>query len=622
MIVPMKKITLLALETDRECLVEKLKKQGVVHVEKVQGSGDVLTKLLNTERDLSIVKNLLSEFVPKKSNDAGQPSCLSYDDTITFTGNVLKLYENHKEDIAKVGKIREELARCEIWGDFNLKDFEFLKEKNIKLVPLEMSLKAFYDSEVTKNLKLILLNTKNKVAHTLLILSKDGELPQNLSGEIKPFALPNFSTFELREKLESLQAKIASYTQEMTKMACYMNSVDKTLSVCKKEIETECVRLSMPQLKISDNASNIISLTGYVPVKKAEGVAKLAKENGWGYIAKDPDVDDAVPTQLKHNKFVSLISPLTDFLGTLPGYREPDISLWFLLFFGVFFAMIFGDAGYGAILTILSMFVAIKTKMAKKPIHTGVYMFMYLGFMTVIWGTLVCNWFGINPNLLPSFFRQISWERIASVSHQGVENVNQNTNLMHLSFTLGFAQLAIAHVIGVFRNIKSLKFLGDVGSLGMLTGMYFVVLQLVVKMPLPFDQQYILMLIGSGFALNFIFSNYETGIGQSILESLKNIINMLLGVVNVFADIMSYIRLWAVGLAGGAISQAVNTMAGPTLTGALIVLGMVILLFGHGLNYAMNVLSVIVHGVRLNTLEFSNHLGLTWSGFKYEPFNE
>ncbi|MGP1439048.1 MAG: V-type ATP synthase subunit I, partial [Treponema sp.] len=616
MIVPMKKITLLALETDRECLIEKLKKQGVVHVEKLQATGEALTKLLNTERDLSVVKNLLSEFVSKKPAD-GQPSCLAYDETLTFVSNVLGLYEAHKEDISKVGKIREELSRCEIWGDFNLKDFDFLKEKNIKLVPLEMSLKAFYDAELTKNLKLILVNTKNKVAHTLAILQKDEELSQNLSGEIKQFTLPTFSTFELREKLESLQAKIASYDQEMTKMACYMNSVDKTLAICKKEIETERVRLSMPQLKLSNESSNVISLTGYVPVQNADGVSRLAKENGWGCIAKEPDSDDAVPTQLKHNKFVNLISPLTDFLGTLPGYREPDISLWFLLFFGVFFAMIFGDAGYGSILTLLSIFVAVKTKMAKKPVHTGVYMFMYLGFMTVIWGTLVCNWFGINPNLLPAFFRQISWERIASVNHAGVENVNQNTNLMHLSFTLGFAQLAIAHIIGVCRSIKSPKFLGDVGSLAMLTGMYFVVLQLVVKMPLPFYQQYILILIGVGFALNFIFSNYETGLGQSIVESLKNIINMLLGVVNVFADIMSYIRLWAVGLAGGAISQAVNTMAGPTLTGALIVAGMIILLFGHGLNYAMNVLSVIVHGVRLNTLEFSNHLGLTWSGFKY-----
>ena len=621
MIVPMKKITLLALETDRECLIKKLKKEGVVHVEKVQTTGEELTKLVNIERDLSVVKNLLLEFVPKKQTGE-KPSCLSYDETLTFANNVLGLCEAHKDDIAKLGKIREELARCEVWGDFNLRDFDYLKEKDIKLIPLEMSLKAFSDVELTKNLKLILVNTKNKVAHALAVLSKDEDLPQNLSGEIRHFALPTFSTFELKEKLESLQAKIASYGQEMTKMACYINSIDKALVVCRKEIETESVRLSMPQLQVSSNSSNIISLVGYVPVKKADGVAKLAKENGWGYIAKEPDADDAVPTQLKHNKFVNLISPLTDFLGTLPGYREPDISLWFLLFFGIFFAMIFGDAGYGSILTLLSIFVAVKAKMAKKPIHTGVYMFMYLGFMTVIWGTLVCNWFGINPNMLPSFFRQISWERIASVNHAGVENVNQNTNLMHLSFTLGFAQLAIAHIIGVFRNIKSPKFLGDVGSLGMLTGMYFVVLQLVVKMPLPFDQQYILILIGVGFALNFIFSNYETGIVQSILESLKNIINMLLGVVNVFADIMSYIRLWAVGLAGGAISQAVNTMAGPTLTGALIVAGMAILLFGHGLNYAMNVLSVIVHGVRLNTLEFSNHLGLTWSGFKYEPFNE
>ena len=621
MIVPMKKITLLALETDRECLIKKLKKEGVVHVEKVQTTGEELTKLVNIERDLSVVKNLLLEFVPKKQTGE-KPSCLSYNETLTFANNVLGLCEAHKDDIAKLGKIREELARCEVWGDFNLRDFDYLKEKDIKLIPLEMSLKAFSDVELTKNLKLILVNTKNKVAHALAVLSKDEDLPQNLSGEIRHFALPTFSTFELKEKLESLQAKIASYGQEMTKMACYINSIDKALVVCRKEIETESVRLSMPQLQVSSNSSNIISLVGYVPVKKVDGVAKLAKENGWGYIAKEPDADDAVPTQLKHNKFVNLISPLTDFLGTLPGYREPDISLWFLLFFGIFFAMIFGDAGYGSILTLLSIFVAVKAKMAKKPIHTGVYMFMYLGFMTVVWGTLVCNWFGINPNMVPSFFRQISWERIASVNHAGVENVNQNTNLMHLSFTLGFAQLAIAHIIGVFRNIKSPKFLGDVGSLGMLTGMYFVVLQLVVKMPLPFDQQYVLILIGVGFALNFIFSNYETGIGQSILESLKNIINMLLGVVNVFADIMSYIRLWAVGLAGGAISQAVNTMAGPTLTGALIVAGMAILLFGHGLNYAMNVLSVIVHGVRLNTLEFSNHLGLTWSGFKYEPFNE
>ena len=80
--------------------------------------------------------------------------------------------------------------------------------------------------------------------------------------------------------------------------------------------------------------------------------------------------------------------------------------------------------------------------------------------------------------------------------------------------------------------------------------------------------------------------------------------------------------MWAVGLAGGAISLTVNEMAGPMLGGFIIFLGVILLVFGHGLNMVLNVLSVIVHGVRLNTLEFSGHLGMSWSGFKYRPFCE
>ena len=130
-------------------------------------------------------------------------------------------------------------------------------------------------------------------------------------------------------------------------------------------------------------------------------------------------------------------------------------------------------------------------------------------------------------------------------------------------------------------------------------------------------------LVGVGFVLSFIFSNYEGSIGASVLESCKNIISVLLGVVNVFSDIVSYIRLWAVGLAGAAISNTVNEMAGPMWGHAIMFIAFVALLaFGHGLNMILNLLSVIVHGVRLNTLEFSSHLGMSWSGLKYSPFKE
>jgi len=129
-------------------------------------------------------------------------------------------------------------------------------------------------------------------------------------------------------------------------------------------------------------------------------------------------------------------------------------------------------------------------------------------------------------------------------------------------------------------------------------------------------------LIGGGFFLSFIFSSYEGSILKSVLNSCQNFISVILGVVNVFSDIMSYIRLWAVGLAGAAIAQTINGMAGPLLGGFLVFAGIVLLIFGHGLNMVLNVLSVLVHGVRLNTLEFSGHVGLTWSGTAYKPFKE
>ena len=95
----------------------------------------------------------------------------------------------------------------------------------------------------------------------------------------------------------------------------------------------------------------------------------------------------------------------------------------------------------------------------------------------------------------------------------------------------------------------------------------------------------------------------------------------MLGVVNVFSDIVSYIRLWAVGLAGAAISATVNELVSPLLGNFMfMVFAIILLVFGHGLNMILNVLSVIVHGIRLNTLEFSSHLDMSWSGHKFKPF--
>ena len=280
--------------------------------------------------------------------------------------------------------------------------------------------------------------------------------------------------------------------------------------------------------------------------------------------------------------------------------------------------MIFGDGGYGLLTIAISIGMMVKAKAKGEKITTAMQMFLYLGVMTTIWGVLTCSWFGADPVYLPQALKSIAIHGISAMEKAGV----RNKNIMHVSFSIGIIHLSIAHIIGIIRNRKSLKLLSDAGSLSMLIGMYFVILNIIISAEKYPITNAVKLCILIGFIVNFIFANYEGSVLKSIGEACKNLISMILGLVNVFSDLMSYIRLWAVGLAGGAISMTVNTMAGPMLGGFIIFIGIVLLVFGHGLNCIMNVLSVIVHGVRLNTMEFSTHVGLTWSGFKYMPFSE
>jgi V/A-type H+-transporting ATPase subunit I len=321
-----------------------------------------------------------------------------------------------------------------------------------------------------------------------------------------------------------------------------------------------------------------------------------------------------VPTKLKNNRFVSLLNPLTEFLGVTPGYHEPDISPFFLFFFIIFFGMIFGDAGYGAIVILAALFGICKT--AKKGVPAILKLMLLLGLSNFIWGVLTCSWFGIETDKLPQFLQSLSFAPISGANPN--ESFVQQ-NLMLICFTLAVIQLSIGHLVAIGK-LRSAKILGEIGSIGMLVGMYGVVLFLIAGIEsVPLKP--CVFILGGGFVVNFVFIHYEGSIGKSVLESVKNIISMILGIANVFSDIMSYIRLWAVGLAGGAIASTVMTMAGPMLGRLyLFIFGLILLVFGHGLNLILNVLSVLVHGVRLNTLEFSGHVGLTWAGTPYQPF--
>lgn len=637
MIVSMKKVSIVVLSRERKEALRHLKKVGVMHLESLEGSGETLSGYKEEASRAFSAAAILEEI--KNPKKVTKVSNLSDSELSKKCAMVIELSERKKKLLEEIASDSAELERLSAWGEVDPDDFSYLDGKNISLRMFEIP-EAKYD-ELSDELKTVLVNRFRKIARFLLI-DAPSERPSSLPPEAFAVPLPGVSTKKIKEKIESSRREIASIEKTLSGETVYRPQIESLIKKLEKDIQFENVYSGMGK-ENGDKDTDLAWLTGFVPVDSIAAFKASCAENSWAYAVSDPSEDDEVPTKLKNNPLVSLIYPLTDFLGTVPGYREYDISGWFLLFFTVFFGMIFGDGGYGLLVFVLGLFMALKG--AKKGGSPLAGLVTLLGLSTVVWGTVTCTWFGLTPEQLPSWLKGLSVPPISNAysdvnwlpfwtTDPSKGTLTTAQNLQIFCFTLAFLQLSVAHFKGIARNIagKSLKWIGEFGSLLQLWGMFYVVLSMVVSSTIFGFSEIIygvpvgkvsVALVGVGFSMSFVFSNYEGNIGESIMASVKGIISVLLGVVNVFSDIVSYIRLWAVGLAGAAISNTVNSMAGPLLGHAITFLAFVVLiLFGHGLNMILNLLSVIVHGVRLNTLEFSTHLGMSWSGFKYSPFCE
>lgn len=637
MIVPMKKVSLVVLNKERKQALEQLKKLGVVHLEQIEGRGEQLAAFKEASNNAMVAVSVLSEVKVSKKTPAAPK--LSDSEVAQKCREVIELSELKKKLNEEIAADSAELERFAPWGGVTPADFDYLKGKGISLKMYEIPEDKY--NLIDENSKTVCVNRYKKVVRFLLIDAGE-ERPSGFPAEAFEVPMPVNSTEEIQNRISSDKKQLEEISRSFASLAAFISQMNAFRKALESDIEFENVYSGMGQ-ESEGKESDLAWISGFVPVDSFNVLSDAVKANGWAMASSDPSDEDEVPTKLKNNKLVSLIYPLTDFLGTVPGYHEYDISGWFLLFFTVFFGMIFGDGGYGLLVTVAMLLMMIKSAAKKEKVPPMLKLGLLLGIATVAWGTVTCTWFGLKPEQLPEWLCALSVAPLSNAyADTGwlpfwTDDASKGTlttaqNLQIFCFTLAFLQLSVAHFKGMARYRKSLKFLGELGSMLQIWGMYYVVLSMVVSSQIfTFDQiiygipvgTVSIGLVAFGFALSFVFINYDGSIIASIMESVKGIISVLLGVVNVFSDIVSYIRLWAVGLAGAAISNTVNEMAGPLVGHAVLFLALVVLLvFGHGLNMVLNLLSVIVHGVRLNTLEFSNHLGMSWSGFKYAPFSE
>jgi len=650
LILPMKKVCLVVQDRNKDEALAKLRETGIVHLELSKPApekfGSVMERKTQTENAIALIRQFK---VPKpkprpqaeggsweRRKDTGprrgrrSSDLLGVEEREPYSADAVNapdrpelvklmngLANERKSMEDRIIFLSRELTRVRAWGDFDPEDIKTLSTSGVTVYPYEISTQIF--KNIPKDVRYIKIN-EDKAAARLLVLDK--ELP-----DAAPFKLPESSISKIETELAELTSKLNALNERIKNFADRRPILEKEMAEINSKLNFEMAKAELEKIDGIPDEHSLSCISGYVPAEDMGKLKVAAAENNWAIMARDPGPDDYVPTKLKNNPLANLISPLTGFLEVTPGYNEVDISGWFLLFFTIYFGMIFGDAAYGAIVLIAAIIGIFKT--LKKGVPTVLKLMFMLGLSNFVWGVLTCTWFGMEAEKLPLALQEFSLPLISNATAAKSEYLSGivQQNLMILCFSLALLQLSIGHIIAIGRH-KSLKILAELGSIAMLVGMYGVILILIASNESRNLGDYIPMMpcaytLGAGFIFNFVFASYDGSVGKSVLESCKNIISMVLGIANVFSDIMSYIRLWAVGLAGAAIASTVNAMAGPML-GHLImfVFGVALIVFGHGLNLVLNALSVLVHGVRLNTLEFSGHVGLTWAGFPYKPFSE
>lgn len=605
MIVPMTKARILALESHKSDSTKELKNLGLLHPEITVTSSEKIERLREKISGIDRALGLL----PEPGKDQVYPQ-IQEDEAEDLVARVLNLGASLKKLFEEREKLTREESRWSNWGDFDPSIIESLRDTDYPVNLLSLGLDEWKTFK-KRYAELPLFEVRRLKAGVLICVV--GEVPEEFLGSlIDP---PDQSLNSMRTRITKIDNEISELTNHLSTLDMESNQ----LAAFKQKLEDQ---VEFATVEENFHATGpVLIISGFLPSNQVDALKKTAAKNSWGLTLEEPDSNEQVPTLTKNPPAVRIIQPVFDLLGTIPGYREHDISLWFLMFFTVFFAFIIGDAGYGALLLVVSIILSLKQSRTG-TVGDGLKLFTLLSFATVVWGAITGNWFAYEPiSRLPGF-RDLIIPSINTYTQGSADTVKL------ICFVIGTVHIVIAHSIQFFRKITEKPYIHAFGQIGWMVtvlGLYYLVLNVVISSstyPVP---DFAVPMIGIGMGLVFLFENQSgEGFFRGVLSSLANVIPTLLSGVSSFSDIISYIRLYAVGLSGFAIAQSFNSMAQGMMESGIggIIAGIVVVMLGHTLNLAMAGLSVVVHGVRLNMLEFSNHVGNEWAGFAYKPFKE
>ncbi len=583
MIVPMKKVSVIVQQKDAATCVSALGLLGVFHVEHQKPpQGKDINALQEELATVTAVLGALSEKRLGNNNAALEDEKLT--DWNFSAKHIIDLGKRleHLEHFSH--NLLNSIQEWQKWEDFDPAKIEALADKNIHIRLYQIPLKELHLLPETVTVKKI--SVSSGIANCAVISYGAADIP------FKETALPKAGLSELQARYAQDMQTIQSLRQELYSLRKYR----KEFSGVKKSLESQ---LEFQQaIRGMGEARGLSYITGYVPFDRAVQVLETAKQEKWGLVAADPFPEDNVPTLIRNPGWISLIKPVFQLLEVVPGYRELDISPLFLLFLALFFGMIIGDAGYGAVYCILTFLAQRKYRGAAKD-KTVFFLFYLFSACAIGWGILTGTVFG------QRWYLEAGFNPLAPA-------LNDTKVIMAFCFFIGALQLSLAHGWQALTKLPSLSALADIGFICLLWVGFLLAKMFILGELFPDIGKW---LAAAGMILIVLFVSPQKNFLKTIGAGLGT---LALGIMGNFGDVVSYIRLFAVGLAGVAVSDSVNILAGG-LSGN-IAAQVLILFAGHSINIMLGPMSVLVHGIRLNVLEFSLlHGNITWSGTAYKP---
>ena len=584
MIIPMIKYSFLVYHSDKEHFLGELQSLGVLHIINKGEVGDEATEEKVVE--IRETEQVLQRFRKRKYKPKDFPHLES---PLPALEHIKELELEYEQLVHDKETLETDLELISPWGEFSWHDVSQLEQAG----ELEM---RFFAANVRQ------YKTEWEQEYTLEVIKRDGSMVyfvilDQSKGEklpLIPMALPKMSLSEIEVDLQRKTERIAELGQLLdTYAANYTEALEERILQVKDELDYMLTEQGSASI-VNDT---LLLIEGWCPRLKQTELIQYAQNNRLVYLEHEPIEGEQPPVLLKNNRFTRLFEPIGE-MFSLPAYSELDLTVFFAPFFLLFFGFCLGDAGYGVVMLTAASIIKLRLKGDGRKYATLVQLF---GLSTTVIGFFSGTLFGI--------------EMLKSSAFSEVHHLMFNQDEMfQIALIIGFIQIIFGMSVQVYKKVIFEGWLSALSRVGWIVLLLSLGDQFVAKQLLEVSG----VSIWLGAALIIFFGAPKQGWLRSFGLGLADLYN----ITGVAGDLLSYIRLFALGVSSAILGLVVNDIAasagnvpfvGFLLTG-------LILLIGHTANLMLASLSAFVHPMRLTFVEFYKNVGFIGGGKAYQPF--